>query len=190
MYNPISLRAMACCTCDWTLSGVPNEGILMPPELIIGQYALQPPHCVDYDPSAREVAQRVEQSITELLPEVKVEHIGSTSVPGCAGKGVVDLMVLYPEGQLEKVKETLAELGFQPQTVGHIFPESRPMRVGAVEHKGEWYRLHVHVIAADSSEVDVLLAFRDRLLANPALVSAYVNRKRAILASGVQDPQQ
>ena len=52
------------------------------------------------------------------------------------------------------------------------------------------YKRQVHVIAADSSEVDVLLAFRDRLLANPALVSAYVDRKRSILASGVQDPQQ
>jgi GrpB-like predicted nucleotidyltransferase (UPF0157 family) len=162
----------------------------MPSERIIEPYALQPPHCVDYDPSAAEVARRVTESIREELPEVKVEHIGSTSVPGCAGKGVVDLMVLYPEGQLETVKGTLAALGFQPQTVGHMFPESRPMRVGALEHSGRLFRLHVHVIAADSPEAGVLRTFRERLLADPALMNAYVECKRAILASGVTDWQR
>ena len=161
----------------------------MPPELIITSYALQPPHCIEYDPSAAEVAARVRECITDSLSEVTVEHIGSTAVPGCAGKGIVDLMVLYPEGQLEAVKETLAALGFQPQTVGHMFPETRPMRVGAIEHGGRIFRLHVHVIAADSPEVTTLRTFRERLLADPALAHAYVDCKRSILARGITDWQ-
>jgi GrpB-like predicted nucleotidyltransferase (UPF0157 family) len=158
-------------------------------DLIIKSYALQPPHCVEYDPAAAEVADRIKEQITEALPEVVVEHIGSTSVPGCAGKGVVDLMVLYGEGQLEPVKETLAELGFQPQTVGHMFPESRPMRVGSFEHDGRTFRLHVHVIAADSPEVTLLRAFRELLRADPALMRDYVSCKRAIIARGITDWQ-
>ena len=98
--------------------------------------------------------------ISATLPRVTVEHIGSTSVPGCAGKGIIDLMVLYPDGDLEAVKDALKRLGFQPQTVGHLMPESRPMRVGAVRYQGRIYRLHVHVIAASSPEVQALRAFR------------------------------
>jgi GrpB-like predicted nucleotidyltransferase (UPF0157 family) len=102
---------------------------------VISLYQIGPPACHDYDPRAGEVAGRVARLITARLPTVQVEHIGSTAVPGCAGKGIVDLMVLYPEGQLEAVKEALAVLGFQRQTVGHLFPESR----SAIE--GRLYRL-------------------------------------------------
>jgi GrpB-like predicted nucleotidyltransferase (UPF0157 family) len=117
-----------------------------------------------------------------------VEHVGSTSVPGCAGKGIVDLMALYPEGQLEAVKETLAALGFQRQTVGHLFPESRPMRVGALTVAGHPYRLHVHVVAATSEEGEQVRVFRDRLRADSQLRAAYTACKREILAQGVIDP--
>ena len=157
------------------------------PEPIIGRYPHLPPACLAYDPRAPAVAQRVGDLITTRLPAVTVEHIGSTSVPGCAGKGIVDLMVVYPPGQLPAVKDVLAELGFQPQTSRDPFPEERPMRVGTLEHAGSVFRLHVHVIAADSPEAAGLRGFRDRLRADPQLMDAYVARKRAILAAGVTD---
>src|SRR5262249_39077942 len=133
---------------------------------IIGLYPFHPPACTEYDSRAPEVARQIAQWITAYLPTVMVEHIGSTAVPGCAGKGVVDLMVIYPDGQLETVKEALAALGFQRQTVGVLFPETRPMRVGTVQHEGSTFRLHVHVLAATSPEVVQLRAFRDRLCAD------------------------
>ncbi len=155
--------------------------------LVITAYPIKPPACVEYDPRVVEVAHEIMQMISAALPPVTVEHIGSTSVPGCAGKGIIDLMVLYPDGQLEAVKEGLRCLGFQMQTVGHLMPESRPMRVGAVRYQGCTYPLHVHVIAADSPEVKKLRAFRDRLRASPQAVESYVEQKRAILAAGVTD---
>ena len=166
-----------------------QPGVPTMPNQPIGPYSMQPPKCVEYDPHTVEVARLVEKRITAVLPTVRIEHIGSTSVPGCAGKGIVDLMVIYPDGQLEAVKETLKALGFQPQTVGHIFPESRPMRVGSITHKRRTYRLHVHVIAESSSEVTTLRTFRERLRADPELMAAYVARKQAIVAAGVTDPQ-
>jgi GrpB-like predicted nucleotidyltransferase (UPF0157 family) len=54
------------------------------------------------------------------LPEVIVEHVGSTAVPGCAGKGAIDLLVPYREGELEPVKEILEQLGFQRQSTTEI----------------------------------------------------------------------
>lgn len=154
---------------------------------IIAPYLPLPPACHEYDPMAAEVAERVAQEITSLLPQVTVEHIGSTAVPGCAGKGVVDMMVLYPDGQLEAVKESLQTLGFQRQTIGHLHPEGRPMRVGTLQYQGRTFRLHVHVIAASSEEVAAIRGFRERLCADPELMAAYVARKKAILSAGVND---
>ncbi len=154
---------------------------------IISRYEKIPADCHEYDLSAPRVAALIAQTINQHLPDVIVEHIGSTSVPGCAGKGVIDLMVLYPAGALETAKSLLDALGFQRQTSRDPFPETRPMRIGSTEYDGALFRIHAHVIAMDSPEVEELRSFRDRLRSNPELVAAYVARKREIIASGVTD---
>ena len=156
-------------------------------ERIIGSYEDRQVVCQNYDPRAPEVAKRVAAVIRSHLPAVSVEHIGSTSVPGCAGKGIVDLMLLYPEGQVEAARDVLDGLGFQRQITRDPFPEDRPMRTGSVVHDGTTFQLHVHVIAACSPEAAELRRFRDRLRADSNLVVSYVAAKKAILASGVTD---
>src|SRR5262249_36019186 len=143
-------------------------------EIIIGPYFRSPAICQDYDPRAPIIARSVASMITSRLGTLIVEHVGSTSVPGCAGKGIIDLMLLYPLGQLEDAKRVLADLGFQRQTSRDPFPEERPMRTGSVQYQGNTFRLHVHVIAIDSSEVGELRTFRDRLRTDAYLVAAYV----------------
>ncbi len=156
-------------------------------ERIIGPYEDRQAVCQGYDPRAAEVAQRIAAVIRSHLPAVSVEHIGSTSVPRCAGKGIVDLMLLYAEGQLEAARDVLDGLGFQRQTTRDPFPEDRPMRKGSVVYDGTTFLLHVHVIAASSPEAAELRRFRDWLRAYPDLVASYVAAKRAIIASGVTD---
>src|SRR5271157_1863802 len=153
----------------------------------IGPYEQLPAICNDHDPRSFEVAKQVGDLIESHLPDVKVEHVGSTAVPGCAGKGVVDLMVLYPPGRLPEVKDVLKALSFQQQTGRNPFPEERPLRLGSIEHDGTRCRLHVHVIASDSPEVSELRTFRDRLRGEPLLLEQYVALKRKIIAQGVTD---
>ncbi len=61
------------------------------------------------------------------------------------------------------------------------------MRIGAVAHGGSIWRVHAHVIGADSTEGAELRWFRDRLRADSAMRAAYIETKRAILARGVRD---
>jgi GrpB-like predicted nucleotidyltransferase (UPF0157 family) len=144
---------------------------------------------VEYDPGAIVVASEVGALIEAAAPWVEVEHIGSTAIPGCAGKGIVDMMAMYPPGKLEATRVAIDALGFQRQKAGHVFPEERPMRIGAIQHGGKRYRLHVHVIAATSDEVGTLRQFRDALRADSALRDAYQAKKRSILQSGVHEPK-
>lgn len=154
---------------------------------VIGPYELRAPECRDFDPRAAAVARQVAALISSQFSQVYVEHVGSTSVPGCAGKGVVDLLIPVPEGQMEAVRETLDRLGFQPQPHRDPFPEDRPMRVGSVVHEGEVFLLHIHAVPAASPEVDEMRFFRACLRGDPELLKMYVARKRQILASGVTD---
>jgi GrpB-like predicted nucleotidyltransferase (UPF0157 family) len=156
-------------------------------EPAIGLYQECDAACTDYDPRAPQVAARVAELIRALAPELVVEHIGSTAVTGLSGKGVIDLMVLYPAGGLERAKAVLDQLGFQRQSTRDPFPESRPMRLGAIRFCGDTFRLHAHVINADDDEARVLRRFRDRLRRDAQLRAAYVERKRAILDAGITD---
>jgi GrpB-like predicted nucleotidyltransferase (UPF0157 family) len=158
-----------------------------PTPLTIGAYEVRPVACRDYDPRAAEVARQVGGLIHDHLPRVFVEHVGSTSVPGCEGKGIVDLLVPVPQGEMDAVKELLERLGFQRQSTPDPFPEDRPTRVGSVVHCGETFLLHVHCVPAESDEVDQTRFFRACLRADPYLVQAYVAKKREIIAGGVTD---
>ncbi len=152
---------------------------------MIGLYA---PAAVEYlpcDSNARCVAQLVAEAIQDCNPNLSVEHIGSTAVLGCWGKGVIDLLVTHGPDGLEAARNSLDDLGFQRQRGPEPFPESRPMRVGSVKYLGRVYRLHVHVIEAGYSEARDLVRFRDILRENPGLRRAYEAEKRTILARGI-----
>ena len=151
-------------------------------------YEIRPARYHDYDPRVVEVAATVASFIRDAAPWLQAEHIGSTAVPGCAGKGIVDMMVLYPPGKLDAARNVVDGLGFQRQQTGHIFPEERPMRVGAIEVGSEIYRLHVHILDTTAQEVADLRHFRDVLCTDKALCAAYQAKKRAILEAGLSEP--
>jgi GrpB-like predicted nucleotidyltransferase (UPF0157 family) len=46
------------------------------------------------------------------LPGLVIEHVGSTSVPGCEGKGILDLMLLIPVGKLNEVCAVVDGMAF------------------------------------------------------------------------------
>lgn len=140
-----------------------------------------------YDQRFPEVAARIAALIEARVPGARVEHVGSSAIPGCDGKGVIDLMVLYPPGGLVAARDGVDGLGFQRQVNRDPFPEERPLRVGSFEHDGEIFRVHVHVIAEDSGEAAEQIGFRDGLRADPALVEEYAALKRTVLNGGIVD---
>ena len=140
-----------------------------------------------YDARCPEVARRAADLIRGRLPGARVEHVGSTAVPGCPGKGVVDLMLPYDPGALGAVRAAVEGLGFQLHVGRDPFPPERPVYVGTLAHDGEPFRLHLHLIPAGDPEVATQRRFRDALRADPALVVAYAARKQAVLAAGASD---
>lgn len=156
-------------------------------DTVIGPYQPVPVALNPWDPRAPGAARRVVDLIRGRLPEATVEHIGSTAVPGCAGKGVVDLLLLYSPGDLKVARNALDDLGFQHQGGRHPWPEDRPMRVGSIHHKGTDFQLHVHVVANGEPDAMDLLRFRDALRADTELVSGYIAAKRAALAAAAAE---
>jgi GrpB-like predicted nucleotidyltransferase (UPF0157 family) len=137
--------------------------------------------------AAPEVARAVAALIAAKRPGTVAEHVGSSAVPGLAGKGTVDLLLPTPAEDIPAVTEDLLALGFQRQAVATAFPPTRPMLQGIIRHGDTSFRVHVHVVPASSPEVAALRGFRDALLADPELRQEYVRLKRSIVDSGTVD---
>ena len=159
--------------------------------LPIGPYdAPGAPKVIDlrpWDTRGPAAANSVMRMLRAALPDIEIEHVGSTAVPGCDGKGILDLMVLIPAGRLSEACAIVDGMGFQPQSGGKRHPDDRPMREGSFTFDGSLFQLHVHLIPESSAEVDRLRKFRDRLAANPELVVLYVEQKRRLIEAQISD---
>ena len=137
-----------------------------------------------WDSRGPAVAARLVALLAAAFPAGTAEHIGSTAIPGCDGKGVIDLMLTYPAGHLAAARDAVDGLGFQRFDAPGAFGDERPVRIGSITHDRDLFRIHVHVIAEGDPEVARQRHFRDALRADPALVAAYVADKRRIAAGG------
>jgi GrpB-like predicted nucleotidyltransferase (UPF0157 family) len=153
----------------------------------IGDYRHVPVEVHRADPAAPEVARHLIALIATRWPATSAEHVGSSAVPGLAGKNSIDLLLAAEPAHIPAITQALLKLGFQFQ-VPAAFPASRPMLRGTFRHEVTEYRVHVHVVPADSREVAALRGFRDALRADRRLCRRYAALKRTIVASGPVDP--
>jgi len=153
----------------------------------IGPYRRAPVQVYQADPAAPAVARRLIALIATSWPATPAEHVGSSSVAGLAGKGIIDLLLPAEPADLPAVTQALLELGFHYQLPA-VFPAGRPMLWGAFRHGPTDHRVHVHVVPASSPEVAAMRGFRDALRADPVLRCRYAALKRAIVAGGPVDP--
>ena len=154
----------------------------MPPSpLPIGPYERRAAQVREWDARSVEVADRVIDVIRSARPDLHVEHIGSTAVPGLPGKGIIDLGTEADAADIPAITAAMRRLGFGPQPGPNPWPETRPMHVGSVVHDGTEFRLHFHVHPRGSGDLAKDLRFRDALRADPALVDGYARIKQGIV---------
>lgn len=106
----------------------------------------------------------------------RIEHVGSTSVPGLAAKPIVDIEIeVTAIDPMEPYRTPLEALGyrftFDPETPDlHFFgyPAERPRR-----H-------HLHLSQTGAGHMDRVVAVRDYLRTHPGEAADYARIKRAL----------
>ena len=152
----------------------------------IGPYERRPVAIGPWDPRTPDVAAQVIAIVEGRRPDLHVEHIGSTSVPGLPGKGIVDLSTQTEPEAIPGVVADLYELGFGPQPGPDPWPPTRPMLVGSYSLDGQEFRIHFHVQPV-GGDFAIDIEFRDALRADPALAADYA-RVKAEIADGADGP--
>ena len=104
---------------------------------------------------------------------VRIEHVGSTSIPGIAAKPIIDIQVSVPDladeaGYVPAVESIGVQLRMREPDRGHVyFRDTQPRTV------------HIHVCQIGSHWERVHLLFRDYLRTHPESARAYEDMKRA-----------
>lgn len=145
-------------------------------EVLIGGREKREIVIVDYDATwpARFEAERarVQQALGACA--LRIEHIGSTAVPGLAAKPIIDLLV------------TLEDLDDDTATVAALTAVGYELRVRESGHRmfrTHQHDVHVHIWGDADPEVTRYLRFRDRLRQSSEDRQAYEQLKRELARS-------
>lgn len=131
---------------------------------------------VEYDRSwpelfARE-ARRIECALGRLA--LRIEHVGSTSIPGLAAKPIIDILLV--------VADSADENGYAGalSATGYVLRIREPDWYQHRMFKGEDPIVNLHVFSEDCPEIERMLLFRDWIRSNPADCALYERTKREL----------
>ena len=111
---------------------------------------------------------------------LRIEHIGSTSVPGLGAKPIVDILVVVADADDEDAfRDALIEAGYllRVREPGHRMFRTDPRDV------------HVHVYGDGAQDIDDYLVFRDWLRAHAEDRARYEAVKRELATRTWADMQ-
>jgi dephospho-CoA kinase len=151
-------------------------------------------HVGPYDPSWPAQYARLAGRIAHAAGDaaLRVDHIGSTAVPGLDAKDVIDIQLTVPDLSVAgRLTDPLAEAGFpRAEGIWHDSPKpdapdptawSKHLHGGADPAR----IVHLHVRPVRSPGVRLSLLLRDWLRADPAARAEYAAFKHRLAAAGL-----
>lgn len=138
-----------------------------------------PVEIVDYDPGWVAVFVDLGAALRDALGEVavRIDHIGSTAVPGLAAKPVIDVQVSV------RTLEVLDAFRAPLQRLGYLYRADNPERTKRYFREPSGHRrTHIHVRQLGSFSQQFPLLFRDYLRSHPPALAEYADVKRQCAA--------
>lgn len=135
-------------------------------------------HLAPYDAAWPADYERLRAAIRDALGDraLRLEHVGSTSVPGLAAKPVIDIVMAVADSSDEaSYVPALERRGFTLRIREPEWHEHRLL-------KGPGKKANLHVFSESCEEIRRMVSFRDRLRAHPADRRLYEETKRALAA--------
>ncbi len=131
---------------------------------------------VDYDAAWPALFEREAERVRAVLGDrvLRIEHAGSTSVPGLCAKPIVDIVLV--------VADSSDEPAYVPrlEKAGYVLRIREPDWFEHRLFKGPDTDINMHTFSAACSEVERMLLFRDWLRAQPAEADLYARTKREL----------
>jgi GrpB-like predicted nucleotidyltransferase (UPF0157 family) len=128
---------------------------------------------VDYDPQWPELFRREADRIRAALGPraLRIEHTGSTSVPGLAAKPIIDVLLVVTDSSDEDAYVPALE------AAGYSLRIREPDWFEHRMFKGPDTEIHLHVLSSGCPEIGRMVMFRDWLRSNAADRDLYARTK-------------
>ena len=130
----------------------------------------------EYDPEWPRLYEREAERIGRALGArmLRIEHVGSTSVPGLAAKPLIDIVLV--------VADTTDEAEYVPplEAAGYVLRIREPDWFEHRLFKGPDTNVNVHTFSEGCEEVDRMVGFRDWLRAHDEDRDLYLAAKREL----------
>jgi GrpB-like predicted nucleotidyltransferase (UPF0157 family) len=134
-----------------------------------------------YQSDWKEHSEREANILRKVLGEnaLRIEHIGSTAIPGIYAKAIIDMLVAVVSlTQAKGLISVLESLGYVYRPIDTI-PERMFFRK---ERIPEYRTHHLNLVTQESRFWKNQLAFRDYLRAHEQIATEYVELKKRIAA--------
>ena len=146
-------------------------------------------YLVPYSETWPELAEKEIAAVCEIAPELnfKIDHIGSTAIPGLSAKPIIDLLIGVEQlSDAVRFVEPLEKLGYSywrgnPKEDHFYFVKGLPLVGG----KGRTH--HVHIYQKNHDEIKRCLRFRDYLRSHPESLKSYADLKSDLANKFVDD---
>lgn len=128
----------------------------------------------EYDPEWARLYKREAERIGRALGSrmLRIEHVGSTSVPGLAAKPLIDIVLVVPDSTDEDAYVP------QLEAAGYALRIREPDWFEHRLFKGPDTNVNVHTFSEGCEEVDRMVGFRDWLRAHDDDRDLYLAAKR------------
>ncbi|MCL5784847.1 MAG: GrpB family protein [Patescibacteria group bacterium] len=131
-----------------------------------------------YDPAFPKLFELEKNRIRKILGENDlIEHIGSTSVPGLGGKGIIDICIATNKKNLKAVSKKIQEIGYEFGPKGGS-AERLFHKISLKDENKKLRIYHVHLTFKESQEWDNVIVFRGYLRTHPEEVKKYSEIKK------------
>jgi GrpB-like predicted nucleotidyltransferase (UPF0157 family) len=132
-----------------------------------------------YRPRCEGLFSDYREKIHRLIPSARVEHIGSSSIPGLISKGDLDIFVGVNPQVHERSVTMLTSLGFKIKENTLKTPE-----LCMLGREDQDVALQVVV---NGSRYEFFIEFRDKLIHSPELLKRYNDLKKSCVSLGVDE---
>jgi len=143
---------------------------------------------VPYNPRWPLIYKQVEEYIKNSVPDVSIEHIGSTAVPGLMSKNMVDMLVIASGIDVQSIKKSMINLGFHIRDIW-VDTDEKPYVGGSLSYDGQVQDINVHICRINSVTHVQTLWFRDALRSDPQLCRKYEQLKHKAIKNAGTDPK-
>lgn len=129
-----------------------------------------------YSSKYKQFFNREKYNLKKIFTKAKIEHVGSSSIKGLGGKGIIDIALAVRKNEIQNAIKKLERNSYEFLPTGR--DKERFFFQKIIKYKGNERRVHIQLTNSNSKTWKSMLAVRDYLKNNKEALKEYEKIKK------------